>query len=86
MSKLKTAEVGVKCRDQLIPALLYDDMVMFEEDDEMMRRPLENLDECCKAWAVRVVVDKCGIMHMRKKDLNGSQQKFVVNGRLFGMW
>ncbi len=52
----------------------------------MMRRPLEKLDECCKAWAVRVVVDKCGIMHMRKKDLNGSQQKFVVNGRLFGMW
>ena len=45
MSKLKTAEVGVKCRDQLIPALLYaDDMVMFAEDDEMIRA-FEKLDE-----------------------------------------
>ena len=48
VSKLKTAEVGVKCRDQLIPALLYaDDKVMFVEDDEMMRRALEKLDEWC---------------------------------------
>ena len=46
MSKLKTAEVGVKCRDQLIAALLYaDDMVMYAEADEMMRRALEKLDE-----------------------------------------
>ncbi len=46
MSKLKTTEVGVKCRDQLILALLYaDDMVMFAEDDEIMRRTLETLDK-----------------------------------------
>ena len=80
LSKLTTAEVGVKRRDQLIPALLYaDDMVMFAEDDEMMRRALEKLDEWCTEWAVRVNVDKCEIMHVRKKGVKRSQQKFVVN-------
>ena len=81
VSKLTTAEVGVKRRDQLIPALLYaDDMVMFVEDDEMMRRALEKLDEWCTEWAVRVNVDKCEIMHVRKKGVKRSQQKFVCNG------
>ena len=28
----------------------------------MMRRALEKLDEWCTEWAVRVNVDKCGIM------------------------
>ena len=30
--------------------------------------------------AARANVDKCGIMHVRKKDVKRSQQKFVVNG------
>ena len=46
VSKLKVADIGVKCRDQLTPALLYaHDMVMFAEDDEKMRRALEKLDD-----------------------------------------
>ena len=57
-----------------------DDMVMFAEDDEMMGRALKKLDEWCMEWAVRVNVDKCGIMHVRKKGVKRSQQKFVVNG------
>ena len=83
LSKLTTAEVDVKCRDQLILALLYaDDMVMLVEDDEMMRRALIGklkLDERYTEWAVRVNVDKCRIMHVRKKGVKRSQQKFVVN-------
>ena len=75
VSKLKTAEVVVKCRDQLILALLYaDDLVMFTEDDEMMGRALEKLDERYTEWAVRVNVGKCGIMQVRKKGVNMSQQ------------
>ena len=67
VSKLKTAEVVVKCGDQLVLALLYaEDLVMFAEDDEMMGRALEKLDEWCIEWAVRVNVDKCGIMRGRK--------------------
>ena len=58
MSKLRTAEVGVKCGDQLIPALFHpDDMVMFAGDDEMMGRALEKLDEWCMEWVVRVNED-----------------------------
>ena len=55
-------------------------MVMFAEDDEMMRRALETLDEWCTERAVRVNVDKCEIMHVRKKGVKRSQQEFVVNG------
>ena len=64
-------------RNQLIWALLFaDDMVMLVE---MMRRALEKLDEWCTVWAIRVNVDKYGIMHVRKKGVKRSQQKFVVN-------
>ena len=52
---LKAAEVGVKCRDQLIPPLLYGDAC---DGDKVMRRALEKL------WDER---DQCGIMHMRKR-------------------
>ena len=62
---------GVRCEDLLIPALLYaDDMVMFAEDEEMLRRALTKLGEWCAEWSVKVNVDKCEIMHMRKKGVN----------------
>ena len=37
------------------------------------------LDEWCMEWAVRVSVDKCEIMHVRKKGVKMSQLKFFVN-------
>ena len=40
------ADVGVMCRGQLISALLYAaDAVIFAEDEELMRRGLDILDE-----------------------------------------
>ena len=51
---------GVRCEELLIPALLYaDDMVMFAEDEEMLRRALTELGEWCAEWSVKVNVDKC---------------------------
>ena len=51
MSKLKAAQINW-CQMRR-PVLLYaDDRVMFKEDDEMMRRALEKLDEWCTEWAV----------------------------------
>ena len=59
---------GVRCEDQLIPALLYaDDMVMFAEYEEMLRRALTELGEWCAEWSVKVNVDKCGIMHEEER-------------------
>ena len=67
LDKLRKAEVGVKCKDQLIPALLYvDDLVMFAEDEEMLRRALVVLGERYEEWSVKVNVDKYGVMHMEK--------------------
>ena len=58
---------NVETSSSQLPALLHPDgMVMFAGDDEMMGRALEKLDEWCMEWTVRVNVDKCGIMHVRK--------------------
>ena len=66
--------ISVKCKDQLIPALLFvDDMVMFAEDEEMLRRALVVLGEWCEEWSVKVNVDKCGVMdyhHHHKEHLS----------------
>ena len=51
VSKLKEAEVGVRCGGKLISALLYaDDTVIFAENEELMRRGLDVLAEWCTEW------------------------------------
>ena len=68
VTKLKEAEVGVKCREQLISVLLYaNDAVIFAEDEKLMRRGLDVLAEWCGEWLVEVNVEKCGVMHMRSE-------------------
>ena len=60
--------IGVECRGQRLPALLYaDDMVILADDEKMLTRALNEMGECYVEWSVKVNVDKCGIMHMRKK-------------------
>ena len=72
VEKLKAAGVGVECRGRLVSALLYaDDAVLFAEDEEGMRVSLGVLSEWCKQWAVEINVDKCGVMHMRRRGLRG---------------
>ena len=81
MDELKRAEVGVECRGQWIPALLYaDDMVMFAEEEEGLVRGLKVLEEWCEKWSVKVNAEKCGIMHFRKRRVKRSKEEFSVNG------
>ena len=51
MNKLKAAQINW-CQMRKPVLLFADDRVMFKEDDEMMRRALEKLDEWCMEWAV----------------------------------
>ena len=77
--KLKEAEVGVKCGSQVIPVLLYaDDTVILAEDERSMRRGLDTLAEWCSEWAVEINVEKCGVMHVRKKGVKRTEVKFYV--------
>ena len=79
--KLKEAEVGVKCGSQVIPVLLYaDDAVILAEDERSMRRGLDTLAEWCSEWAVKINVEKCGVMHVRKKGVKRTEVKFYVGG------
>ena len=81
VSKLKGAEVGVKCGDQLISVLMYaDDAVIVAEDEKSMKRGLETLAEWCNEWAVEINVEKCGVMHMRRKGVRRTDKKFYVRG------
>ena len=69
------------CRGQLISALLYaDDAVIFAEDEELMRRGLNILAEWCEEWSVKVNVEKCGVMHLRRKGVKRSDERFHVGG------
>ena len=77
VSKLKEAEVGVRCGGQLISALLYaDDAVIFAENEELMRRGLDVLAEWCTEWSVKINVEKCGVMHVRRKGVKRSDEGF----------
>ena len=52
-SRLKEAEVGVKCGSKLISMLLYaDDAVIFAEDEKSMRIWLDVLMGWCREWSV----------------------------------
>ena len=83
VSKLKEAEVGVRCGGQLVSALLYaDNAVIFAENEELMRRGLDVLAEWCTEWSVKVNVEKCGVMHMRKKGVKRSDGGFLVGGEV----
>ena len=83
LDKLRGVEVGARCKDLLILALLFaDDMVVLAEDKEMLRRALAERGEWYAEWSVKVNVDKCGIMHMRKEGVKRSEQKFVMNGEI----
>ena len=82
VEKLKVAGVGVECRGRLVSALLYaDDAVLFAEDEEGMRVSLGVLSEWCKQWAVEINVDKCGVMHMRRRGVKRTGEKFHVDSK-----
>ena len=82
VEKLKAAGVGVECRGRLITALLYaDDAVLVAEDEGQMRVSLGVLSEWCKQWSVEVNVDKCGVMHMRRRGVKRTGEKFYVDSK-----
>ena len=42
VDRLREAEIGVECRSQRIPVLLYaDDMVILADNEKMLRRALD---------------------------------------------
>ena len=47
--------------------LYVDDMVILTDNEKMLRKTLNEMGEWCVEWSVKVIVDKCGIMHMGKK-------------------
>ena len=82
VEKLNAAGVRVECRGRLVSALLYvDDAVLFAEDEEGMRVSLGVLSEWCKQWAVEINVDKCGVMHMRRRGVKRTGEKFHVDSK-----
>ena len=79
VARLKEAEVAVKCGSKLISMLLYaDDAVIFAEDEKSMRSGLDVLMGWCREWSVEVNGEKCGVIHMRRKGVKRTENKFYV--------
>ena len=83
VEKLKGAGVGVECRGQLVTALLYaNDAALFAGDEEGIRVSLEVLS----GWCTQTVVSgsqcgKCGVMHMRRRGVKRTGEKFYVESK-----
>ena len=81
VEKLRSREVGVRCRGKLIPGLLYvDDMILLAENEEMLKDGLNVLEEWCRQWGVKVNVPKCAIMHFRRKGVTRARGVFKIEG------
>ena len=51
LEKLTAAKVGIMCREELVPALLLaDEMGIFVEGEDELKRGLGVLDEWCREW------------------------------------
>ena len=70
VTTLKGKGYGLQCGSDTIPGLLFaDDTALLAHDEDSLRKSLNCLVEWCEEWGVGINVSKCGIMHMRKKDL-----------------
>ena len=75
VEKLRVVGVGVEFRCRLITALLYeDDAVLFAESEGEMRVSLRVLSEWCREWSVELNVEKCGVMHIRKRGVRRMEE------------
>ena len=69
----------MKCGSKLISMLLYADyVVIFAEDEKSMRLGLDVLMGWCREWSIEVNGEKCGVMHMRRKGVKRTEEKFCV--------
>ena len=81
VEKLREAKVGVRCREEQVPALLFaDDMVILADKEEKLRRGLGVLEEWCSEWSMKVNADKCGVMHIRRNSVKRTTSLFSVGG------
>ena len=62
-------------------ALLFaDDMVIFAEGEDELKRGLGVLDEWCREWGMKVNADKCGVMNIRRRGVKRTMSAFSVGG------
>ena len=81
VEKVRSGDVGVRCRGKLIPGLLYaDDMILLAENEEMLKDGLNVLEEWCRQWGVKGNVPKCAIMHIRRKGVTRAEGVFKIEG------
>ena len=76
----------MKCRKQLSLVLLYaDDAVILAEDRKLMRQGLEVLMEWRDEWSVELNGKKSAVMHMKRKGVKRTVERFYVGGKEIGV-
>ena len=87
VEKLRGAGVGAECRGRMVTALLYaDDAVLLAENEEQVKRGLKVLEEWCKEWGVEVIVEKSGVMHIRRRGVKRTSETILLMTRGLELW
>ena len=77
VEKRREAKVGVRCREEQVPALLFaDDVMILAEGEEELRRGLGALEKWYSEWVVNA--DKCGVMHIGRNGVKRTTSIFSV--------
>ena len=81
MSRLREDSCGVECGGDTIPGLLFaDDTTLLASDREGLKKSLDVLVQWCEDLGIRIDVEKCGIMHIRKKKVMRNEIRYMIDG------
>ena len=84
--RLQEEKCGVECGEEKVPGLLFaDDTCLLAPDEAGLKKSMDVLVEWCKEWGVKINVAKCGIMHIRKKNVPRCEVKYEVDGEAIPM-
>ena len=73
ISKEAGLGLNVETREYQLCCMLMTWSYWYIDDEKMLRRALSGMGEWCVEWSVKVYVDKCGIMHVRKKGVKRAE-------------
>ena len=79
IEKLKELNCGAKLKDLDISCLAYaDDIVLLSDTEDGLQRLLNELDDWCRKWRVKINSNKTKVIHFRPRGHQLSDKNFKV--------
>ena len=81
ISEIKTLDIGVQVKNELISILAFaDDIVILAENEKDLQKMLRHVEMWCKKWRLKVNTDKTNVVHFRKKNTQVTRFNFFFDG------